>query len=90
MPEITAIIDYWKDFDRETIIVAFYELKYRDFNLDKKLTSRIDEFCFFYKLSDIEKGYESFYKIRKNPKKFQGDLKLWKNRTLLIMYWNRK
>jgi hypothetical protein len=42
---LTAIIDYWKDYDSNAVLLAYAELKRRNFALNDKLLKRLNEFC---------------------------------------------
>ena len=44
-PALTAVIDYWKDHSTETVLLAYGELKKRNFAIPDRLQKRQDEFC---------------------------------------------
>ncbi len=57
-PALTSIIDYWKDYDATTVLLAYAELKRRNYSLNNKLliriNERINEFCAKHNSTDIE------------------------------------
>lgn len=53
-PALTAVIDYWKDYDTSSPLLAYAELKRRNYSLDKKLLKRIEEFLVKNNSTDIE------------------------------------
>lgn len=70
-PALTAVISYWKEFDKKTVILSYLELQRRKFNLDvniqKKLNSfaekqgkSIEELVNEYKEDDDFKNYEQY------------------------------
>lgn len=58
-PALTAVIDYWKDYDISSPILAYAELKRRNYPLDKRLLKRIEEFLAKNNSTDIESLLES-------------------------------
>ena len=42
---ITAIISYWKDYDKTTVIISYLELQRRKFILDSSVEKKLNEFC---------------------------------------------
>lgn len=42
---ITAIISYWKDYDKTTVIISYLELQRRNFILDSTVEKKLNEFC---------------------------------------------
>ena len=42
---LTAIIDYWKDYEPNTVLLAYAELKRRKYELNEKINKRLNEFC---------------------------------------------
>jgi hypothetical protein len=44
-PALTAIIDYWKDYEPNTVLLAYAELKRRKYELNEKLNKRLNDFC---------------------------------------------
>lgn len=41
---LTAIITYWKDYDKNTVLISYLELKRRNFNLDSSIEKKLDLF----------------------------------------------
>jgi hypothetical protein len=42
---LTAIIDYWKEFDTFSVLIAYGELKRRNFNIPVRLIKTMEDFC---------------------------------------------
>lgn len=42
---LTAIIDYWKDYEPNTVLLAYAELTRRNYPIESKLIKRLGEFC---------------------------------------------
>ncbi len=57
-PALTSIIDYWNNYDATTVLLAYAELKRRNYSLNNKLliriNERINEFCAKHNSTDIE------------------------------------
>jgi hypothetical protein len=53
-PALTSIIDYWNNYDATTVLLAYAELKRRNYFLNNKLLERINEFCAKHNSTDIE------------------------------------
>lgn len=53
-PALTAILDYWKDYEFETVIFAYAELKRRKFVISERLLNKMKLFCEKNNHSDIE------------------------------------
>jgi hypothetical protein len=51
---LTSIIDYWKDYEPSTVLLAYAELKRRNYSLDRGLIKRINEFCTKNNSADVE------------------------------------
>jgi len=51
---LTAMIDYWKDYDLLTVLLAYGELNRRGFTLDARIAKRISEFCSANNTTNIE------------------------------------
>jgi hypothetical protein len=78
---LTAIINYWNEWEPNTVLITYAELKRRNFTLDNKLTKQIDNFCRMNNYTEIdilltnalkEIGYDSYqdcYEKEINSKK---------------------
>jgi magnesium-transporting ATPase (P-type) len=78
---LTAIINYWNEWEPNTVLITYAELKRRKFTIDNKLNKQIDDFCKKNNEADIdllltaalkEIGYESYqdcYEKEINSKK---------------------
>lgn len=51
---LTAIIDYWKENNATTVLLAYAELKRRSHSIDTRLTNRLIDFCSANGNTDIE------------------------------------
>jgi hypothetical protein len=51
---LTSIIDYWKDYEPSTVLLAYAELKRRNYSLDSRLIKRLNEFCTKNNSADVE------------------------------------
>lgn len=74
-PALTAIIDCWKDYDKSTVIISIAELKHRDYEIKKNISSKMENFYKNYKIDDYDdvlneiltvNGYKSYFEYRKN------------------------
>lgn len=43
--ELTTVIDFWKNYEPSTVLLAYAELKRRKYELNEILSYRITEFC---------------------------------------------
>ena len=50
---LTAIIDYWKDYDAKSVLLAFAELKKRDYQIPERLIKKQIAFCEKYGIENI-------------------------------------
>ena len=41
---LTAVLDYWKDYDSMSVLLAYGELKRRDCSIPERLTKKINQF----------------------------------------------
>lgn len=44
-PALTHVIEYWKDHDRETVLMAYAELRKRDYPIKNKIEFKFTEFA---------------------------------------------
>lgn len=44
-PALTAVIDYWKDYNLKSVLLSYAELKKRDYVIPDRLLKRQNEFC---------------------------------------------
>ena len=51
---LTAVIDYWKDYEPKSVILSFAELKKRNFNIPERLLKKQNEFCIKYNYVNME------------------------------------
>lgn len=42
---LTAVIDFWKDYDPKSVLLAYAELKRRNYAIPERLLKRQSEFC---------------------------------------------
>lgn len=54
-PALTHVINYWRDFNPNVVIIAYTELKRRDYSIGDKLESKINKLCETYNIPDIDK-----------------------------------
>jgi hypothetical protein len=59
---LTAVIDYWIDYDITSVILAYAELKRRNFDFDDKLRKKLTEFCDKNSVENIENLLNKFLK----------------------------
>lgn len=68
-PALTAVIDYWKDYDPKPVLLAYAELKKRNYAIPERLLKRENEFCAKHNYNNIdtflnaylkENGYDSY------------------------------
>lgn len=53
------MIDYLKDYDPKTVVLAYAELKKRNYQIPEKLTKKLEQFC-----SDwVQPDMETFLKV---------------------------
>ncbi len=66
---LTEIIEYWKAYDPKKVLLAYAELKKRNYSILDRLTKRQNEFCTKYNYPDFdtflntylkENGYNSY------------------------------
>lgn len=69
---LTAVITYWKDYDKNTVILSYLELKRRNFNIEPNIQKKLNDFlqkqgesieesvAIFKKEKNIE-NYEEYY-----------------------------
>lgn len=71
-PALMAILDYWKDYDTNTVLFAYGELKRRNDEIPDNLSKRIAAFCAKNNSSSIEtllhqllkeNGYSTFEEL---------------------------
>lgn len=43
-PALTSIINYWKDYDTNSVLLAYAELKRRNYSFDEQLVKQINNF----------------------------------------------
>mgnify|MGYP003582615911 CR=1 FL=1 len=43
-PALTSIINYWKDYDTNSVLLAYGELKRRSYSFNEQLSKRINDF----------------------------------------------
>jgi len=53
-PALTSFIDYWKDYNVPTVLLAYAELKRRNYSLNEKLITRLNEFCAKNNITDFD------------------------------------
>lgn len=44
-PELSTVIEYWKDYNYKSVLLAYSELKKRDYNIPERLLKKQNEFC---------------------------------------------
>lgn len=59
---LTAIIDYWKDYDTNSVILAYAELKRRNFPIPDRLQKKQIQFCNKNNVANIEDLLNLFLK----------------------------
>ncbi|MSP70358.1 MAG: hypothetical protein EXR20_08805, partial [Bacteroidetes bacterium] len=59
---LTAIIDYWNDYDTNSVILAYAELKRRNFSVPESLQKKQIQFCDKNNVSNIEDLLNLFLK----------------------------
>jgi len=47
-PALTGVIDYCKDYDPKTVLLAYTELKKRNYQIPEKLTKKLNEYCSYF------------------------------------------
>ncbi len=85
-PALTAIIDCWKDYNKNNIIITIVELKHRNYELNKNLLNKVENFLNHNNIEDFEnelskiitdKGFSNYTEYRK---KIISDLNNYKNK----------
>ncbi|MFM7682889.1 MAG: hypothetical protein ACKO7P_09095 [Bacteroidota bacterium] len=59
---LTAIIEYWKDYDTNSVVLAYAELKRRNFPLPERLQNKQIQFCDKNSVSNFEDLLNIFLK----------------------------
>lgn len=59
---LTAIIEYWKDYDTNSVILAYAELKRRNFPVPERLQKKQIQFCDKNNVANIEDLLNLFLK----------------------------
>lgn len=59
---LTAIIEYWKDYDTNSVILAYAELKRRNFPVPERLQKKQIQFCDNNNVTNIEDILNLFLK----------------------------
>jgi hypothetical protein len=59
-PALTSIIEYWKDYETETILLSIAELNRRNYNFNEKLIIFQNDFCNKRNIETIENGLNLF------------------------------
>jgi len=59
---LTAVIDYWKDYEPKSVILSFAELKKRNFNIPERLLKKQNEFCTKYNYANMEACLVTYFK----------------------------
>ena len=59
---LTAIIEYWKDYDANSVILAYAELKRRNFPVPERLQKKQIQFCDKNNVANIEDLLNLFLK----------------------------
>ncbi|MBP6038727.1 MAG: hypothetical protein KA523_00855 [Flavobacterium sp.] len=59
-PALTSIIEYWKDYETETVLLSFAELNRREYKFNEKLIIFQNEFCNNRNIETIENGLNLF------------------------------
>ena len=71
-PALTAVISYWKEYDKDSVILSYLELKRRNYeiqgNIEKKLTDfstqhqkELIELVSEYKKENVFENYDDYY-----------------------------
>ena len=50
---LTTIIDYWKEYDVNTVLLAYLELKNQNFSSEVSLINKLNTFCANFNIVDI-------------------------------------
>ena len=61
LPDLNFITDNWEDYDKDSVLLAYSELKKRGLNLAPK-RKKLKEFCLNNNSSEIELLLEEFFK----------------------------
>ena len=79
-PTLLSIIDYWKKYNKDSVLFANAELERRNWEIPNNLKNKNEEFCKINQFKDIEEGlsllfnskefssYREFFEIEKNKK----------------------
>ena len=59
---LSSIIDYWKDYDPKSVLLAYAELLGRKFPIPSHLTKKQNEFCAKYNNTDMDTFLNSYLK----------------------------
>jgi hypothetical protein len=59
---LTAIIEYWKDYDTNSVVLAYAELKRRNFPIPERLQNKQIQFCAKNNVANIEDLLNLFLK----------------------------
>ena len=51
---LTSVLDYWKDYDPTSVLLAYGELKRRDYGIPESLSKKQNQFCEKYSAPNIE------------------------------------
>lgn len=61
---LKSLIDYWSEYDSETILLSFAELKRRDFKIKENTVKLLQEFCVNNNQVNIDEFLESYLKSK--------------------------
>lgn len=76
-PTLVSIIDYWKEYNKDSVLLANAELERRNWEIPNYLKKKNEEFCNINQLKDIQEGcsilfnnneyssYSKFFEIEK-------------------------
>lgn len=61
-PALTAVIDYWKDYDPKSVLLSYAELKKRNYPIPERLTKKQNEFCAKNNYNNIDSFLNAYLK----------------------------
>jgi hypothetical protein len=76
-PSLVSIIDYWKDYSKDSVLLANAELKRRNWEIPLYINKKNEDFCNKNQLKDIKEGlsilfinnghntYDDFFEVEK-------------------------
>ncbi|HEY9170089.1 MAG TPA: hypothetical protein VIN72_11420 [Lutibacter sp.] len=65
-PELSTVIEYWKDYNLKSVLLSYAELKKRDYDIPERLLKRQNEFCAKNNYDNIDTFLNDYLKENDN------------------------